>query len=52
MLNEASLLNPKDVTILLKLAQIWNALKNEDKEVETYKKLLVQDPQNLEENRR
>ena len=52
MLNEASLLNPKDVTILLKLAQIWNALKNEDKEVETYKKLLVQDPQNLEANRR
>jgi tetratricopeptide (TPR) repeat protein len=51
-LNQASLLNPKDVSILLKLAQIWNALKNEDKELDTYKKLLLQDPQNLEANRR
>jgi tetratricopeptide (TPR) repeat protein len=34
------------------LAQIWNALKNEDKELETYKKLLSQDVQNLEANRR
>jgi tetratricopeptide (TPR) repeat protein len=51
-LNQASQLNPKDASILLKLAQIWNALKNEDKELETYKKLLAQDVQNLEANRR
>jgi len=51
-LSQASLLNPKDVAILLKLAQVYNALKNEDRELETYKKLLVQDPQNLDANRR
>jgi len=51
-LNQASLLNPKDVTILLKLAQVYNAIKNEDRELDTYKKLLQQDPQNLDANRR
>ena len=51
-LNQASLLSPKDVPVLMKLAQVWNAMKNEDRELETYKKLLVQDPQNLDANRR
>jgi tetratricopeptide (TPR) repeat protein len=36
----------------MKLAQVYNALKDEDKELETYKKLLVQEPQNLDANRR
>jgi tetratricopeptide (TPR) repeat protein len=51
-LNQASQINPKDISILLKLAQIWNTLKNDDKELETYKRLLVQEPQNLDANRR
>jgi tetratricopeptide (TPR) repeat protein len=51
-LSQASQLSPKDADILIKLAQVYNALKNEDRELETYKKLLQQDPQNHEANRR
>ncbi|MBN1306516.1 MAG: tetratricopeptide repeat protein [Chitinispirillaceae bacterium] len=51
-LGQASALNPKDVSILLQLAQLWNALKNEDKELEVYQKLLILEPQHLESNRR
>ncbi|MBN1577724.1 MAG: tetratricopeptide repeat protein [Chitinispirillaceae bacterium] len=51
-LNQASMITPKDVSILLKLAQIWSALKNEDRELEMYNKLLTQEPQNLDANRR
>jgi tetratricopeptide (TPR) repeat protein len=52
LLNQASILNPKDVVVLEKLAQVWGVLKNEDRELAAYKKLLVLDPQNLDANRR
>ncbi len=52
LLSKASTLDPKNTAVLLKLAQIWNALKKEDKELETYQKLLAEDPKNLESNRR
>jgi tetratricopeptide (TPR) repeat protein len=51
-LSEASALNPKDITVLQKLAQVWGSLKNEDRELEAYKKLLVLEPQNAEANLR
>lgn len=51
-LSQAATLNPADKSILMKLAQIWNALKNDDRELDTYNKLLVKEPQNLEANRR
>jgi tetratricopeptide (TPR) repeat protein len=50
--NQAVTLNPKDVVVLQKLAQIWNSLKNDARELDTYKKLLAQDPSNLDANRR
>jgi tetratricopeptide (TPR) repeat protein len=52
MLGQGSLLNPKDVTVLQKLGQAWGTLKNEDRELAAYKKLLSIEPQNLEANRR
>ena len=52
MLSQASLLVPKDASLLLKLAEVWKALKNENKELETYKNLLVLEPQNVEVNKR
>ena len=51
-LNQASVLNPKDATVLQKLAQVWGGLKNEDRELEAYKKLLALEPQNVDANRR
>ena len=51
-LSQASVLNPKDTMVLLKLAQVWGSLKNEDRELESYKKLLALGPQNMDANRR
>jgi Predicted N-acetylglucosaminyl transferase len=51
-LSQASVLNPKDAMVLLKLAQVWGGLKNEDRELEAYKKLLALEPQNADANRR
>ena len=51
-LNQASVLNPKDAAVLQKLAQVWGGLKNEDRELEAYKKLLALEPQNVDANRR
>ena len=50
-LSQASALSPKDATVLLKLAQVWGSLKNEDRELEAYKKLLALDPQNIDASR-
>jgi tetratricopeptide (TPR) repeat protein len=52
LLSQASVLNPKNVTVLLKLATVWNSLKNFTKELDTYKKLLLLEPQNIEVNKR
>ena len=46
MLNRASILKPKDAKILLRLGKIYGELKNEGKELVTYKKLLKLEMQN------
>lgn len=51
-LTRASQLDPKNLSVLQKLAQVWNTLKNEDKELETYKKVLAQKPDHFEANLR
>jgi tetratricopeptide (TPR) repeat protein len=49
-LENAASLDPKDISILARLAKIWNSLKNSSKELEAYTKLLVLDPDNKEAN--
>jgi len=52
MLNKASQLKPDDATVLDKLGQVYNSVKNGEMELLTYKKLLKIDPQHVEANRR
>lgn len=52
MLNKASLLSPKDPVIWRTLGEVYGKLKNENKELNAYKKFLAIEPQNLEANRR
>jgi tetratricopeptide (TPR) repeat protein len=51
-LSKAVMLNPKDSTVLLKLAEVWYALKNENKELNTYNQLLTLNPNHLTANKR
>jgi tetratricopeptide (TPR) repeat protein len=52
MLNKAAALGAKDPIIWKKLGMAYGVLKNDDKELAAYKKLLTLEPQNLEANRR
>lgn len=52
MLSAASSLKPKKSDILEKLGSVHGQLKNRNKELSTYKKLLALNPQNIVANRR
>jgi len=52
MLSKASLLKPDDASILERLGKVYGKIKNTNKELATYKKLLKLSPQHIDANRR